>query len=144
MLAVNSLKNNNGMKTKILIICYILLLSCTKETKVPDDVLPKSKMVPLLIDIYIGESRVNNMRLSRDSSMAIFGVYEGELFKQHEVTDSVYRRSMSYYYSHPDQLEDIYAVVLDSLNLREQRLKEKREKEEVPDVEKKEKDKERE
>ncbi|MBL6445978.1 DUF4296 domain-containing protein [Fulvivirga sp. 29W222] len=122
------------MKTKLLVICYVLLLvACSKEDDVPDDLLPKAEMVPLFIDIYIAESRVNNLRLSRDSSMAIFDVYEGELFKQHEVTDSVYYRSMTYYYNHPKQLEEIYSIVLDSLNLREQRLKEKREKEEVRD-----------
>lgn len=122
------------MKTKLFIICYVLLLlGCSKEGKVPDGVLTKDKMVPLLIDIYIGESRVNHLRLSRDSSMAIFDVYEEELFKQHEVTDSVYRRSMTYYYDHPKKLEEIYGIVLDSLNLREQQLKEKREKKEVRD-----------
>lgn len=130
------------MKTKILLICYVLLLvACSKEDEAPDDLLPKDKMVPLLIDIYVGESRVNNLRLSRDSSMAIFEVYEGELFKQHEVTDSAYRRSMTYYYNHPKELEEIYGIVLDSLNLREQRLKEKREKEEVSkETDKKEKE----
>ncbi|UII32616.1 DUF4296 domain-containing protein [Fulvivirga ulvae] len=122
------------MKTKILIICYVLLVvACSKEDKVPKDLLPKEKMIPLLIDIYIGESRVNNLRLSRDSSMAIFKVYEGELFNQHQVTDSAYHRSMTYYYNHPRQLEEIYSILLDSLNLREQRLKEQREKEEVRD-----------
>lgn len=97
----------------------------------PKDVLTKEEMVPLLLDIYIGESKVNNLRLSRDSSMALFAVYEEELFKKYEVTDSTYRRSMTYYYNHPDKLEAIYGIVLDSLNLREQRLKENREKEEV-------------
>lgn len=125
---------NTQMKTKLLVLCYVLLVACSKEAKTPEGVLPKEKMVPLLIDIYIGEGKVNNMRISRDSSMAIFRVYEDSLFRKHQISDSIYRKSMTYYYSEPDQLEAIYETVLDSLNLREQQLKDIREKKEVNEI----------
>ena len=102
-----------------------MLLACTKQSRIPDDVLSKEEMVKLLLDIYMAESKVNNLKLTRDSSLAIFKVYEHKLLDKYSISDSVYRRTVTYYYSHPTHLEEIYGHVLDSLQLREQKLNEK-------------------
>ena len=115
------------MKTKIFVICYLFLIGCSSDNEVPNDIINQDKMVAVMLDMYLAEGKVNNMRLSRDSSLAIFDVYEDMLYKKHGVIDSVYERSMSYYYDHPDMLETIYESVLDSLNLKQERLKEKEE-----------------
>lgn len=116
----------------------MLLAACSDDEKVPEDILPKKKMVPLIIDVYVAESKVSNMGLSRDSSVAIFEVYEDTLFQKHGVEESVYRKSVSYYYDNPTKMEAIYETVLDSLNLREQRLKKARsDKEEEGNAKKK-------
>ena len=115
------------MRTKLLILCYVVLLACGKEERVPEDVLPKEKMVSFLIDIYVAEGKVQNLRVSRDSAIALFEVYEEKLFEEHDIDKDTYVKSMSYYYDHPQKLELIYETVLDSLNLKEQQLKEKKE-----------------
>lgn len=119
-----------------MILCFALLIACSHEDSKPKNVLPQEKIVPVLLDIYMAEGKVNDLRISHDSSVAIFDVYEDKIFEKHQIVDSVYRASMSYYFANPDQLEGIYETVLDSLNLREQRLKESKD-----DIEK-EKDKE--
>lgn len=115
------------MRTTVLVLCYILLLGCSKD-KVPEDVLPKDKMISLVIDMYLAESKVSNLGLNRDSSLAIFEVYEDTLLQKHGVEESVYRQSFSYYYDNPDKMESIYEAVLDTLNLHEQRIKEMKDK----------------
>ncbi|MEX2335812.1 MAG: DUF4296 domain-containing protein [Fulvivirga sp.] len=126
------------MRTTLLLLCCMLLAACSDDEKVPEDILPKKKMVPLIIDVYVAESKVSNMGLSRDSSVAIFEVYEDTLFQKHGVEESVYRKSVSYYYDNPTKMEAIYETVLDSLNLREQRLKKARsDKEEEGNAKKK-------
>lgn len=114
------------MRTKILLLCYVVLMGCSKESELPEGVLPKEKMVPFLIDVYTAEGKIQNLRVSRDSATALFQVYEDQLFEIHDIDRDAYLKSMSYYYEQPKKMEDIYATVLDSLNLREQRLKEKR------------------
>ncbi|ELR71815.1 hypothetical protein C900_02190 [Fulvivirga imtechensis AK7] len=84
-------------------------------------------MVSFLIDVYIAEGKVQNLRVPRDSAIAIFDVYEQKLLEKHGINKDTYVKSMSYYYDHPQKLELIYETVLDSLNLKEQQLREKKE-----------------
>lgn len=116
------------MRTKLLILCYAVLLACSGKDDVPEGVLPQDKMVPILIDVYVAEGKVQNLRVPRDSAAAIFEAYEERIFTTHEVDRQTYLNSLTYYYDQPKKLELIYEIVLDSLNLREQRLKEVAEK----------------
>ena len=109
------------IKLVVVPIAIVVLASCSKEER-PEGIIPHDQMIPILIDVYISEGRVNSINLKRDSSLQLFEVVEEEIFKKHNVTDSSYRRSMIYYYDNPIEMEQIYEVVLDSLNLREQRM----------------------
>ncbi|UII27257.1 DUF4296 domain-containing protein [Fulvivirga maritima] len=117
------------MRTKIFIICYLFLVSCSSSDDVPEGILEKDEMISIMLDMYLAEGKVNNLRITRDSSLAIFNAYEKALYEKHNVSDSVYRESLTYYYDHPMQLEKVYESVLDSLNLKQERLKEKKEEE---------------
>jgi len=47
---------------------------------------------------------------------------KGRVFEKVGITDSVFRKSLNFYIDHPDVLEGIYTSLIDSLNLREQRV----------------------
>lgn len=111
------------MKYIIVMIGGLLIFGC-KNNKLPEEVLTHEEMVPLILDIYIAEGRLTELRVKRDSSEQIFEVYEEKIFEKHGIDKETYKKSMTYYYDHPQGLEKIYETVLDSLNLWETRLKE--------------------
>jgi hypothetical protein len=98
-----------------------LVFSCGKADKKPDGLLSQEEMVKVLAEIYIAEEKVNSLALSRDSAAQVFDLVRERVFSTTGVPDSVFRRSLDYYTDRPQKLEKIYAVLIDSLQLREQR-----------------------
>jgi hypothetical protein len=106
-----------------LILGFSLLTSCEKsQEKKPDYVLSQAQMVDALAEIYIAEQKVSRLSLNKDSAVLVFGSMEKKIFQNLNVPDSVFRASMDYYMDHPKEMESIYAVLIDSLQLREQRV----------------------
>lgn len=104
---------------------YLLLgalLSCKTE-KEPQNILSKPQMVDWLIDIYLAEARTTSLPGNRDSAYKIFVPYQDSLLQRKGIQDSILRKSYQYYLEHPTELESIYDTVIDSLSLREQRLR---------------------
>ena len=110
---------------RLLLVSFIAtyVSGCDGE-EVPEGILSEEDMIPIMLDIYLAEGKVNELRVKRDSALAIFDVYEIKILEKYELTDSVYTNSLRYYYDNPLKLESIYETVLDSLNLMEKRLDE--------------------
>jgi ADP-glucose pyrophosphorylase len=113
------------VKNIFLVIILLTVFSCGESENKPDKLLPKGKMVEMLIDIHILESKIQNLRLKKDSSQLLFNSFEREVFKNNNVDKEVYLRSFEYYLNDVDAMEEIYEVVIDSLNFLEKALKEK-------------------
>lgn len=79
-------------------------------------------MVEALAEVYIAEQKVQRLTLNVDTASLIFGSMEKKVFENLNVPDSVFRASFDYYMDHPKEMEMIYAVLIDSLQLREQRV----------------------
>jgi hypothetical protein len=106
-----------------IIFGLLAVISCQKpEEKKPDYVLSQDEMVRVLAEVYIHEQKVVRLSLNADSASLIFGSMEKKIFKNLNVPDSVFRASVDYYMDHPLEMEKIYAVLIDSLQLREQRV----------------------
>jgi hypothetical protein len=95
-------------------------LSCSHER--PNEVLTEADMVRVLTEIYQYEEKVNRLNQPRDSAEKIFELASPAIFQRIGIPDSVFRISYDYYINHPEELDRIYSVVVDSLSLREQRL----------------------
>ena len=118
-----------SLTLKVMLLAYLFAsFSCSSE-KIPEEVLKHEQMVPILVDMYLAESKVNELKIKRDSALIIFQVYEERIYAKHNVSYDTYRASLAYYYDHPEVLENIYETVLDSLNLLETRYQEKDEEE---------------
>lgn len=109
------------IKKIVFCLLIVILISCGKGTKKPADVLEQDQMVKVLSEVYIAEQKVANLAFGVDSSQRLFGAMRNLVFEKTGVPDSVFKRSMDYYMEHPKELEQIYAVLVDSLQLREQR-----------------------
>jgi hypothetical protein len=116
----------NGMcRTAIIsliIVLFSVASSCRKEVK-PPGILNEQEMAAVLVDIYLAEARINGALIPRDSGAGIFRPYEKKILEQRGVTDSVLKKTYMYYLARPAELEKIYDSVIDTLALREQKIK---------------------
>ncbi|MBR9999246.1 MAG: DUF4296 domain-containing protein [Cyclobacteriaceae bacterium] len=105
---------------KLLAFCFLILLSgCVEKDKIPDNIMSKQEMVDFLIDLHIVEARISLARFPNDSIKLFFPEIEDSLYRKHQVTDSLYKKSYQYYLQHISLMEEIYSAVVDSLSLRE-------------------------
>ena len=88
----------------------------------PEGILSHAEMVEILEDLYISEEKVNHLALSRDSSKKVVEALSQKAFEIAAVNDSVFRRSFDYYMEHPREMELIYTALVDTLQLKEQRV----------------------
>ena len=97
---------------RIGLIALLFLFSCTKKTQVPKDVLPPAQMEKLVLDLMEADELV--LRKSIDSTASDSfnrGVVYTAVFNQHKISKEDFRKSFSYYESHPELLK----IVLDSI-----------------------------
>ncbi|MBX2898277.1 MAG: DUF4296 domain-containing protein [Cyclobacteriaceae bacterium] len=99
-----------------------MAVSCKQDIR-PPDVLAPNEFANVLTEIYLAEARLTGKTLLRDSALQLFIPYEQHLFQQLHYSDSVIHKTYQYYFDRPEQLEKIYAAIIDTLNLREQKLR---------------------
>nr|WP_262898939.1 DUF4296 domain-containing protein [Hymenobacter piscis] len=99
------------------------LSACQKseEVPVPPRLIASEKMVRLLVELHTLEARADGAGLPLDSARALFRQEQKKLYRQFNVTDSVFTRSYRYYAIHGKDLDAIYSAVVDSLARRETR-----------------------
>lgn len=96
------------------------LVACAEKS--PEGVLSKQEMVQIMEELYIAEEKINHLALSRDSARKVFSVLKAEVFESAAIQDTVFKKSFDYYMERPKEMELIYTALVDSLQLREQRV----------------------
>lgn len=91
---------------------FFFLLSCSarKEDPAPKDLIDKSKMKELIVDLSISEAVLNAQPLAEFNDT----LKKLNVFKEHNVSLDQFVSSFKYYSEHPAQLVEIYKGV-DSL-----------------------------
>lgn len=108
----------------VLLLNTLLFSQCDRpeEPVRPAQLLPRDKMVRVLVDLHLTEARVENAGTSPDSARALFNRESKALYQRHNTSETLFRQSMQYYAIHGKDLEEIYGVVIDSINAREVKL----------------------
>ena len=101
------------------ILLVLALSSCKSDKQVPDNILPKDKMVLLIRDLHLVEAYINANFTYSDSSKFLFKNLEDSIFKAHQTSPVAFDSSMAYYQRNIKDMDEIYAVVVDSLSLME-------------------------
>ena len=96
----------------------LAVVSCGGSEK-PEQLLDREQMVAYLIDLHLTEAAITNIREKPDSAKYLFRIFEEDLQKQHNITDTAFVASYNYYLQNPDELQIIYTAVVDSLSLRQ-------------------------
>lgn len=104
----------------------LLATGCERPELVPPPphLMPKEQLTSLLIRLHILEARIESSRLAPDSARALFQTQRTAILKHYQLSeaDSAFERSYHYYSIHGKDLDEIYAVIIDSLAAREKAL----------------------
>lgn len=94
-----------------------LVMACSPSEDKPAAVLTHEEMTKVLTDFYLKEARVNSLMVEPDSAKTIFKRFRKQYAEKSGISDSVIDISYQYYLSRPQELNDIYNRVIDSLSL---------------------------
>ena len=100
------------------LLTFFIITSCGETDN--NSVINKEKMVSILIEMHLTEESVMELKLPEDTSEIFFSQREREIFKKYMVDEERYRKSYSYYFFRPVELESIYDKVIDSLSFYQQ------------------------
>mgnify|MGYP003733514351 FL=1 len=109
--------------SKFLVVLSIFIVVSCDEPPVekPENLIKKSKMVEMMVDIHIAETTFNSRRYEDDwvknSSHTNFYY---SILEKYEVPDSLFEKSFIYYASFPKDFEKMYRLVMNNLNEMEQ------------------------
>ncbi|SNT36194.1 protein of unknown function [Ekhidna lutea] len=107
----------------IFLTVLVIVCSCT-GSNVPEDLINREKMVKVMTEIHLLESKISNLYLADgDSIQVVYDHYEKLLFQDLGITQDQYERSFNYYVDNPNEFEKIYTTVVDSLMEKEKRFK---------------------
>ncbi len=107
------------MRKHFLTFLILAFLGCKNE-EIPQEVLPIQKMAEILVDIHLAEGKIEELKLRNDTARLTLAYFEKEIFKKHNVDRATYEKSFSYHLSDIKTMDQIYAIVVDSLNVRRQ------------------------
>lgn len=107
----------------VILILVVFLFSCGRKDKVPEGVLEPAKMEKVMTDLLMSESFAESYLLI-DTSKKRDEWFTGELNKVlaiQDVTQDQVRKSLDFYKTRPD----LFKVIIDSINARAQRNRDK-------------------
>jgi len=94
----------------------LIFSSCVKKSvEIPKGVLTREELVPVLVDIHLGQAAVG-IQQARDSMRFSMADYSAYIFRAHHITKDQYAQSLSFYSNHPEMLNDIYQEVINELS----------------------------
>lgn len=105
----------------VVVIALLAAAGCSKNAE-PAGLLSQEEMVRTMTDMYLVEQKVSTVGVTRDSTILLMRYMTPTVFKDAGTNDSIFRLSFDYYMEHPKLMEEIYNALIDSLNLREQRM----------------------
>ena len=104
----------------LLVVFLVICVSCNNGASVPDDVLPPDKMQSVLFDIFQADELVSykaSMDTSFNNIRSSVRLYKG-IFQLHKISEDQFRKSFSYYESHPR----LFRTIMDTLEKRSARV----------------------
>jgi len=108
------------LSIEVLLFVALLLFQChpIKDKKPPLD---QETVSAILIELYVIEEKVRRMGISQDSVYKVLLPIKREIYGKFQTTDSVFNASVNFYRNNPEEWQQIYAAVVDSLSVTEQK-----------------------
>ena len=118
------------MRKYLLVISVIFVLSCQNQKrldKVPKGIIPKDKMVELLVDIHLADGIIAMRKFdSRKHEYQIEGYYK-YLYEKHGYNREIIDSSIRFYSRYPAEYDIIYDEVFEKLSKIESEIESEKE-----------------
>jgi len=103
-------------KLALLALLSLFLVSCgSKSFRAPTGIIQPDTLVQVLTDVHIFQATIQLGSFQNDSAGTVHKAFEA-ILQKHNLTDSIYNRSLKFYSYHPDVFDDIYEKVLSNLS----------------------------
>ena len=119
-------------KTAFIFICFVLF-SCSEQKKetMPVDVLSKQKMAEVMMDVHLLEAAMNINTYRFDPKIKGNSEATFDVFSKNKITKKTYDDSFNYYTLHPEQLTEIYQIVLENLSKMQAKVMSRKEEKKI-------------
>nr|WP_262918116.1 DUF4296 domain-containing protein [Pontibacter sp. E15-1] len=84
---------------------------------------PTQKMVRILADIHTAEAVIEHNVSYPDTALVLYSEQQADILKKYGVKPQAFEDSYRYYLTHIEEMDKLYEVVVDSLSVRESRIK---------------------
>ena len=104
------------MKISSFILCLILLSCGNQQKETPQNILSENSFINLLKDIHLAEAKfeLHKTKGMKNAKNELVNKYR-LIYKTHEVTSDDFDKTLRYYAHRPEELEEIYTLVLEQL-----------------------------
>lgn len=113
---VQSVSTADLMKILPLVGLSILLFSCKETVVTPADLIPRDKMEKVLLDVNIAEvysgTVKDTLRRPGTKNPDSLARYYKEIFKHYKITPEQFSNSLTWYKSHPEDLDSVYSNMI--------------------------------
>lgn len=117
-------RNITFVKRILYLLSFAALVGCGQSSeKRPADLLPEQKMVQILADVHIAEARIENRIMYPDTALMIYNKEQQLILDKHGVEPEDFRATYSYYLNNLSQMDRLYEIILDTLSVREAKLR---------------------
>lgn len=106
------------MNRKILLFIIVLLLGCggSNFKEVPEGVIPRKRMIDLLVDIHLSDAVLVNKKFNTNKHEYQIEGYYKYLYEKHGYNREEIDSSIAFYTRYPDEYSKMYDEVLEKLN----------------------------
>ncbi|MFH2141783.1 MAG: DUF4296 domain-containing protein [Bacteroidota bacterium] len=105
---------------KLFFFSFIVLVfnfcSSEVEPEIPDYVISREKIIPVIIDMHIADATLMTLQLDNKENKYRSDFYYEQIFTKHNITKSDFDTSIMFYSRIPDYYNKIYDDVLAELN----------------------------
>lgn len=109
------------LRFTVVIFPFLLVISCSsKEDEIPPGIIPRDKMISILIDVQQAEAKIQTYNLqANDSTRKIEYGYYSHIFKKHHIKSSEFESSFKFYSKNLELLNKMYDEVITGLSKRQ-------------------------
>lgn len=108
-------------------LLFVVLAGCSQKENPskPVSIIPADSLVMILSDIQMIESAINIKQNEGRDVQVYSRHYYNYLYKKYKTDSAKIKSSIEFYQVNPEQLENIYKIVLDSLGKKQTELSNK-------------------
>ncbi|MDB5129105.1 DUF4296 domain-containing protein [Mucilaginibacter sp.] len=94
-----------------LFFSVLLYLTACKSNDVPDGIIKEKEMISLLTDVHLTDGAIYTLPQIPDSLYKYGRAKYIAVFKKHHTTDDQFQKSLKYYSTQPDRLQEMYGKI---------------------------------